>query len=196
MKNATKWIGPVVAILGIVTMAAPARAGIIVGPSLTVQVSGHSNSGIEFTALTNSTLQSFVFQNQGSADTIELQLLNHTIVYSVATPAGNTSYLASGLGWALTAGTDYYLLATDTSHQPTNSNGLYGSSRFPVSDADLQVNYGVFSYVGYNDAWGSFNNIVTESAAVPEPSTLVAASFAALTGLCLGHRRRKAQRAS
>jgi hypothetical protein len=49
-----------------------AQAAVIVGPLLTDAGSGWTTTGIGFTALDNSHLTGFVYQNQGAADTIVL----------------------------------------------------------------------------------------------------------------------------
>jgi len=151
-----------------------AKADIIVGPTLNQTEGGHAYHGIDFTALTNSTLTGFLVGNQGKAEAVVLQapVASGTVFHSVSIPASSPSFTVSGLDWALTAGTEYWLVAT------TETNGLYATfSGFPVSDAQISVNSGVFDNFTNNETtsfWGDFNNIETAplAATVPEPSSL------------------------
>ena len=151
-----------------------ARADVIPGPTLRDNVVNQTNSGLEITALTNSTLQSLVYQNQGGADTIELAAVRGIgigpVLDSIAVPAGNPTFTASNLDWQLTIGTTYVLVATGNPN-----NGKYAPYDFahnPTSDGQISVDTGVFSAdlvaiaTDPND-WGNFNDITTVS--VPEP---------------------------
>jgi hypothetical protein len=165
-----------------------ADAAMIVGPTLSLNEGGHAYHGIDFTALTNSTLTGFLVGNQRRAETVQLQapVVGGTVFDSLLVPAGNPSFAASGLNWSLTAGADYWLVET------TPSDGRYAAfAGFPVSDADLRVNSGVFD--GDTTAfWGDFNNIATTApaaSAVPEPTSLTLLTAGAL-GL-LGYRWRR-----
>lgn len=204
MICATRRIGLAAAVLGLLAGGAgTAGAGFIAGPSLLDDVNGHASSGIRFTALADATLRSFIFRNQGGADTIQLLSPGRTVLYSLATPAGDPSFLARDLGWALTAGEDYLLLATAYDPtRPDTSNGKWGiSSDLPISNADLRVHAGVFGSELYGEAWGTFNawgafnDITTETRDEPhpnpEPSTLMLGLVgAALAGA--GWMRRRA----
>jgi hypothetical protein len=131
--------------LGLIVVAlaanlAPARADVIMGPTLTSNIFAYYETGLGFSALQDSTLQGFVYQNQGLADQIVLENATTLQVLDILnTPAGVPSYTASGLNWALTGGTDYLLLATTS---VPHSNGLYANFlSYPQSDADISVNY-------------------------------------------------------
>jgi opacity protein-like surface antigen len=67
---------PIKHFLAIVAAAAvtagPAQADSITGPALNTAGGGWTTTGLGFTALDNSTLTSFTYQNQGQADTIVL----------------------------------------------------------------------------------------------------------------------------
>lgn len=171
----------------------PAKADVIAGPTLNQDISGYQDTGLEFTALSNSILQGFVYQNQGLADTILLEnATTSQVLYSLSTPAGDTSYTASGLNWSLSAGTDYFLLATTSS---PNSNGTFNEfSNYPQSDSDIRVNYSTFVpyLVNTTQYWADFNNIVTGPAlATPEPSNLIFGGLAGLAGIGYAWRRRR-----
>ncbi len=148
-------------------------------PRATEADSEWSVSGLGFTALDNSTLASFTFQNQGNADTVVLTDGSGNILDSINTPAGNPSDTVS-VNWALTSGDQYWLLQT------TVSNALFASFGVPLpSNADISITQsGTFDYSlagaatnsqgwGVNEYWGAFNNITTTTAAVPEPASFV-----------------------
>jgi len=164
-----------------------ANAGIIHGPALTDDVVNQTNSGLEITALTNSILQSVVYQNQGGADTIELAPVSGIgigpVVGSIAVPSGNPTFTASDLNWQLIAGTTYVLVATGN-----RDNGKFAPYDFahdPTSDGEITIDTGVFSgdlvdvATNPND-WGDFNDITTAS--TPEPSSFFLL-FSAIVGL-------------
>jgi hypothetical protein len=189
MTRQFPWLGLVVVVSGMcAVVSGQAIGGVITGPSLTNAVSGYPNVGLEITALQDSTLTSFTFQNQGQADTIELTNTSLSTVYdSTTTPAGNTSYTAS-VSWALTAGTTYLLVDS------TMNNALFADySAFPTSDAEISVVQGYFApYFGPTTSyWGSFNNLTTTTAsAVPEPSSLALGGIAGIVGLGVAMARR------
>jgi hypothetical protein len=168
---------------------ARARADMITGPTLNQNVTGNTNSGIAFNALTNSTLTGFVFQNQGAADTVKLLAGDETtVLHTLSTPAANTSFTASGLSWSLTAGQSYFLVDVSLP-----SNAKFGAATFPVSDTDISVTSGIFSSVALTGFWGGFNNITTTTAAVPEPSSFALLGVASVvTGVGYFRRRRRA----
>jgi hypothetical protein len=142
--------------------------GIITGPELTNNNGGWSNNGLSFTALQDSTLTSFVYNNQGLADTVLLVDELGSILQSFSIIGGDTQQLIN-VSWSLLAGDTYGLLAT----QEFGNNGKWVSSSFPVSNADISVNGyaddGLGSVAG-TSFWFHFNEITTN--AVPEPSTL------------------------
>jgi len=118
-----------------------AHADVIPGPTLNIPGGGWTTTGLEFTALTNTTLTSFVYQNQGQADTVVLADTSGNVLQSLNTPAGNNSYTAS-MNWGLTAGQSYWLLQTVV------SNELYAGYGLPLpSNASLQIDQsGTFDY--------------------------------------------------
>jgi hypothetical protein len=171
-----------------------AKADVITGPDLLQNVANQTNSGIEFTALTNSTLQSVLFQNQGGPDTIELASVTVTpqltslnqVIGTLSVPAGNPSFLASNLNWSLTAGTTYVLVGTGNLN-----NGKFAPYNYinnPAADGQIAIISGVFSAdlqsVATNpNNWGDFNNITTASTAVPEPGSFFLVVIPAAAGL-------------
>jgi hypothetical protein len=163
-----------------------AQAAVIPGPTLTFAGVGWTTTGIGFTALDNSHLTSFVYQNQGQADTIVLTDGAGNILDSIGTPAGVTSDTVN-VNWALSAGGNYFLLQT------VGSNELFASYGSPLpSNSDIAIMLsGTFAYSiagavsnsqgwGANEYWAAFNNVTTST--VPEPSTwaLVLLGFAGL----------------
>jgi hypothetical protein len=157
---------------------------VIPGPStLGLDVTGYPYSGVGFTATVNSTLTSFTFLNQGLADTVELVTPTGAVLYSVATPAGD-SLDTVAVSWSLTAGAQYYLL------QSTLNNGLFdGWNTTPPSDAEIALtDTGDFSQTSPASAsftyggggpygtqyWADFTNITTSPAggvSTPEPAS-------------------------
>ncbi len=170
-----------------------ARADTIVGPTLNHNIGGFKDTGLEFTALRDATLEGFVFQNQGLADQIILEnATTMTVLDTLSTPANVTSYTATGLEWALTAGSDYLLLATTSSPK---SNGKYAAfSSYPQADADISVNYSTLmpGLAHTTSYWADFNDITT--AAVPEPSSFTLLGIGLLGGLVWYRRRRRCSR--
>jgi hypothetical protein len=105
----------------------------LTGPALTMNISGWARAGLRITALKNTTLTSFVVNNQGAADTIDLTDTSGTVLQTIALPANSTAYTAS-VSWTLTANTSYDLILEGS------ANGRWLSySSFPQSSAGLEV---------------------------------------------------------
>jgi hypothetical protein len=165
---------------------AAARADVIAGPVLNADGVGWTDTGLGFTASVNTALTSFVYQNQGAADTIDLYNAAGVVLESLSTPAGQTSYTAS-VDWALTAGQQYYLGQTVASNELFANYGVAGPS-----DGQITINVpGYFDYFGPPAAlaqfpptefWAAFNNITTGAAvsSTPEPSSLALLGTGAL----------------
>lgn len=167
-----------------------ARADVIPGPTLNSNGGGWTTTGLEFTALANTNLTSFVYQNQGQADTVVLTDTSGNVLQSLNTPGGNTSYTAN-VNWGLTAGQSYWLLQT------VASNELFAGYGLPLpSNTTLQIDQsGTFDYSipaavansqgwGSNEYWAAFNNITTAAAPGPVPGAGLAGLAAlALAGL-------------
>ncbi|MFI5456701.1 MAG: PEP-CTERM sorting domain-containing protein [Isosphaerales bacterium] len=185
------------AVVLLVIGAAQVKADTIVGPSAFGSVGGNDTLwGIQFTALDNSTLTSFVYNHNPTtfgnpfSGTISLNDLTAvTTPYTSPYAAFSPNPLPfSGLSVGLVAGHDYQLVAT--------SNILFGANdevyqygvlntppfSYPVSDTDITVTQGVFNNnPGFQEsfAWGAFTNITTSSA-VPEPGSLTLLGIGAL----------------
>jgi hypothetical protein len=166
-----------VAAAGVLASVVGAQAAVIPGPVLTDDDGGWTTAGIGFMALDNSHLTSFVFQNQGAADTVVLTDGAGNILDSLSTPAGTPSYTAS-VDWSLTSGDTYFLLQTSG---PNALFASYGASLPSNSDIAITLS-GTFAYStgdaasnlegwGSNEYWAGFNNITTSTSTIPEPST-------------------------
>lgn len=154
-------------------------------------ISSNPDSGIVFLARDNSILTSFVFTNQGEADTVELTTpFSGSILDSVSVPSGTNPFTAS-VDWSLTAGDIYWLVSVDS------SNGTFVSfDEYDESDTDMSVTESEFGGGGdqTTDLWANFTDIVTTTSAVPEPGAgaLVASGIAVM--LLVGLRRFAAKR--
>ena len=167
-----------------------ASAGVIVGPALTVNGSGNTNHGIAFTALGNSILTSFVDNNQGLAGLVTLTPAGSpgTVLFSVAFSATGVSpsTFSPTVSWALTTGTNYWLLGNVTN----NSRLSATAQTFPVADADISVTSGVLSSV-ITTTWADFNNITTTTS-TPEPSSWLLIMIGAVAFVPFRYSRGKA----
>ncbi|WP_342806815.1 PEP-CTERM sorting domain-containing protein [Alteromonas sp. M12] len=160
-----------VAVLMYIFYSQSSFAGLIEGPELTQNNTGWTNNGISFTALQDSTLTSFVYNNQGLADTVLLVDELGGILQSIDIAAGNTEQLIN-VSWALMAGDIYGLLAT----QEYGDNGRWVNTSYPVANTDISVNgyakNGLGSVVG-TDHWFHFTDIATnEGSEIPEPTSI------------------------
>jgi cysteine-rich repeat protein len=101
--------------------AACKTCGFVPGVAVTNPLSGWPNSGMQFTALTNSVLTQFAFNTQGKADTINLTRLSDAkVLYSVAVPATRVpAKTTMSVRWSLDAGVAYGL-------SNVANNGMYG----------------------------------------------------------------------
>ncbi len=140
------------------------------GPSLPFPIGNWDDAGMQLTALMDVTLDSFVFYNQGSADTIWLMDDSFSILETLSSPAGNTSYFAD-VSWGLDAGQTYYLL----SDQP--SNGMWapvGDGYFPVSNDHIQMDGVRRGENLYTLWWFNYGSITTttDNSVVPEPASI------------------------
>jgi hypothetical protein len=128
----------------------------LAGPALTTNIGGWPTAGLRIKALKNTTLSSFVFNNQGLADTVELTDTTGSVLQTLATPASSTAYTAS-VSWSLTSGTSYDLVSLN------GSNGRWVSySSYPTSGTSLEVDGEVNNTQTVSTSyWFTFTNIKT-----------------------------------
>ncbi len=127
----------------------------ISSPELTEIIVNKGDSGIEFTAVDFVSLTGFVFQNQGSADTIFLKNSNGDVLETYHSPEDDISHQAN-VDWTLTPGQTYTLV----SHNP--SNGVMGDfSTFPLRNFNIRINGSYDSGNLNTNKWFSFKNITT-----------------------------------
>ena len=124
---------------------------------------GWESSGLTFHALIGSTLQSFVFNNQGQADVVTLtDATLGTIVGTVAVPASTPTFNPI-VSWPLVGGHTYQLTGAAA------NNGRFAvSSSFPAVDAQISVDasLGVEEVMGstfetLSTIWFSFTSLQT-----------------------------------
>ena len=168
-----RWI-LVSVILGLVPSGAEASL-LLSGPKLTGDTLEWRDSGIEFTALRDGKLESFIFENQGRADTISLTD-GSDVLFSIDVPAGQPSFFVE-VDWPLKAGAGYQLIG----HDP--DNGRWTAFRdYPLANSDISVNFAIGNDATEKAYWFSFVDIQTLGHA-PEPSS--AAMFLPLLMLAL-----------
>ena len=134
----------------------------ISGPSLGNNLGGWGNSGIKITAINDCTLSSFVFNNQGSSDTIRLmEASNNNVLQSISVNPTSPTHVVNA-NWELEAGKSYKILLTEA------SSGKWTSySSFPQSSANLRVDSTVNLSSSYSNYWFTFTNLQISSTGAP-----------------------------
>ena len=147
-----------------------ARGALVMpGPSLTSGPDYHLDAGLQFTALQNVVLESFVFQLHGFQDSISLTNSDGTTVYETYTVPvnSNPSHLVD-VSWSLVAGQTYNLISNKA------GNGMWDSySNFPTANAHIRVDGswaddGSGGHYLSTDLWLHFNDLTT----VPIPGAV------------------------
>jgi hypothetical protein len=162
--------------------AGGAQALTMPGPTLTKTLIGWQYSGLSITTLQDVYLTSFVYQNQGVADTVYLEDSSSHVIGSYAYAGSDPSHLIT-VSWFMQAGQTYHLLSNGY------SNGMVASyTAYPTGNAEIQVN-GAWCYDLKNDYWFNFNNITTSANPVPLPSAVLLLGSALLR--LANYRRRK-----
>jgi hypothetical protein len=137
---------------------------------------GWNDIGLQITALQNVILTSFVFQNQGGADTVYLTDSGGGVLHSLSTPSGQTSYTAS-VSWQLAANSTYHLL-----EQGVDNGRWVFYSVFPTANADIRVDR-TWGYPSYpTNFWFNFNNLTTTPVPLPGAVWLLGAGLVGLLG--------------
>jgi hypothetical protein len=189
-----KIIKPFLTIAMLLMLLNSARASVtlsIDGPELINNTNGNTfaNAGLVFTALSDVTLDSFTFQNQGKADTIRLMNGDGDILYSYESPNGENNHQAN-VFWNLEENQSYVLYSEDA----YNGKWSYFSS-FPVQNEHLKIN-GSHLINGFtNIFWFNFSNLTityTDPAPVIETPVPAAIWFFGSSLLFLGFNRNKA----
>lgn len=148
--------------------------------SLSFSETGNFNHGIQFIALDDSTITSFIYNYQGNADSVELTTVAGTILDMISIPDNggtNPSGFTASVNWSLLSGTTYRLIGT------TTSNGLFGFASYSVSDADISVTSGIFSSGQSSSFWGDFSGITTQASSDVPEGYLAVPTLAALAGM-------------
>ncbi len=147
-------------IFTLVLFSSFAHAEIIEGPVLSRNLVNWNDSGLQLTAFQDVTLESFVFQNQGLADTIWLTDISGNILETYNYSGGETSHLID-VAWDLSADQSYRIIADHA------SNGTWAySPSYPLGNTHIQVD-GAWNMYLRNTYWFNFNSIIT--AVAPEP---------------------------
>jgi hypothetical protein len=161
-------------LLGLMAGVNSAYALTLNGPTLTANIEGLSDIGLQITALQNVFLTSFVFQNQGGADTVYLTDSGGIVLESLITPISQPSYTAS-VSWQLAANSTYHLLA-----QGANNGRWAFYSTFPTANADIRVDR-TWGYPSYpTNFWFNFNNLTTTPVPLPGAVWLLGAGLVGL----------------
>lgn len=157
--------------------AAPSFAAVISGPAdLPNNIGGHSNSGLRFTALADSRLDSFVFWNQGADETLYLRdAATKAVIFSVFVDVTAAQQLVD-IDWELDAGRQYELMFN-------GSNGKWGGGVMS-SNEHIDIDMAFFSDLDFEGLWTSFTQITTVDGGptndVPEPAGLALLGIALL----------------
>ncbi len=194
MSYLYKIIKPFLTFLLLLMLINSARASItlsIEGPELTNNTNGNTfaNSGLEFIALADITLDSFTFQNQGKADTIRLMNSDGDILYSYESPNGEISHQAN-VFWDLQENQTYVLYSEDAN----NGRWTYYTA-YPTQNDHLKINGSHLTNGLTNIFWFNFNDLkttYTDPAPVIETPLPAAIWLFGSSLLLLGFKRKKA----
>jgi hypothetical protein len=119
-----------------------------------MNVTGYPNAGLQIKADVNTTLTSFVVNNQGAADTVSLTDVSGNVLQTIPLPSGQPTYIAS-VSWPLTAGTSYNLILAGA------SNGRWAAASFPATDGSLEVDGTWGDGVVQSTFWFTFTSLQT-----------------------------------
>lgn len=128
---------------------------VMTGPTLPNTTGGWANSGMQFEALTNITLTSFVYNNQGMADTIEIRSTTRGLLDTISTPAGQNAFVVQG-SWDFDAGE---VIRVTAAH---DSNGRWVSySSYPTANSHISVQGVTQNGTLHTSWWFHFTDLQT-----------------------------------
>ena len=128
------------------------------GPTLQNDIGGWPNSGLRITALQDTVLHSFTFNNQGQSDTIQLMdITTNTQIGSLYVTPTMSAYTVNS-NWSLQSGHEYSLTSAGS------SNGRWVDySSYPTQNANISVEGMSDQNQNINTAyWFTFTNLSTE----------------------------------
>ena len=120
---------------------------------------GWASSGLQITALQDTVLQSFTFNNQGQSDSITLMDMTTNSQVGVLYVTPSMSAYTVTPNWPLQSGHQYRLTNTNS------NNGRWASySGYPIQNGSISVD-GMISQDGtlYTEYWFTFTTLITES---------------------------------
>ncbi len=189
--------GLVLSLLVILSWCSYAHAIILPGPTLMTENNNDMyGTGLQFVALQDVTLTSFVYDNQGKADTIWLTDSIGSILHEYESPESDTLHTID-VSWTLSQGVTYNLIALHN----FGTNGMVGEIDMPTGNEHILVYAGLHEYFQNEsfqgeylplpeDYWYDFTDITTEAQQMPEPTTVTLLSIG-IVGLVGGVAIRK-----
>lgn len=143
----------------------------LAGPELTSDLVGNPDSGLQFTAKENVTLNSFIFQNLGNEDTIQLLDGSGTLLKEYEYLGGENVHQVN-IEWELDKGATYTLLALEASNSKFIAYNYTASPEMNMND-HIEITGGYLTGFFDPTVWTKFNNLTTIfTAPIPIPAAL------------------------